>query len=601
MRSRSELPSTRVALWRAMQIAYRAEPALLVVSFALVAAAWVPASLSALWLKLFADGAIQHRADLVAWGAGGLCASLIAAWLLATLGTRLEIRFRERATVALEAHVARLHAAVPGIEHHERPEYLDRLQLLRDHVFLLNHFYRAFMNTAGSIARLAFTVALLASVSPALILLTAFAVPTVLVSGWRAGRERAAEERAAPHRRLARHLFELGTSAGPGKELRVGGTGALLTGRHRGATGAWYRALAGARWASAAWHAGAWTLFGAAYVAAIVYVAAGLHAPAGSVLLVLAAGANLARFFGLTVSQADFLRWTLDAARRLVWLEAYARRRSDAGGGERGEAGAPALLERGIRLEGVSFRYPGTEALVLRDVDLELPAGSVVAIVGENGAGKSTLVKLLCRFYEPTGGRITVDGVDLARVPAEAWRSRLAGAFQDFCRFELRAAHTVGLGDLVRLDERPAVETAVARAGAGEVVSRLPRGLDTQLGPTWEEGVDLSFGQWQRLALARGLMRDAPLLCVLDEPTAALDAEAEHALFERFAAASRAQREDGGVTVLVSHRFSTVRMADLIVVLDGSRVVEVGGHEALMARRGLYAELYGIQARAYRS
>jgi ATP-binding cassette subfamily B protein len=597
MPSKSDLPPTRVALWRAMQIAYRAEPALLVVSFALVAASWVPASLSALWLKLFADGAVEHRADLVAAGAIGLGASLIAGWLLATLGTRLEIRFRERATVVLEAHVARLHAAVPGIEHHERPEYLDRLQLLRDHVFLLNHFYRAFMNTAGSIARLAFTVALLASISPWLILLTAFAVPTVLVSNWRAGRERAAEERAAPHRRLARHLFELGTTAGPGKEVRVGRTGPLLEDRHHTATIAWYGAVARARWASAVWHAAAWTLFGAAYVGAIVFVAVRLHASAGSVLLVLAAGANLARFFGLTVSEADFLRWTLDATRRLVWLEDYART-ADPGGGA---AEAPERLTSGIRMEGVSFRYPGTDAVVLRDVDLELPAGSVVAVVGENGAGKSTLVKLLCRFYEPTEGRILVDGVDLARLPAEAWRARLAGAFQDFCRFELRAGDTVGLGDLERLAERPALETAVARAGAAEVVDRLPRGLDTQLGPTWEEGVDLSFGQWQRLALARGLMRDAPLLCVLDEPTAALDAEAEHALFERFAAAARADGAEGRVTVLVSHRFSTVRMADRIVVLDGSRVVDVGTHEELMARGGLYAELYGIQARAYRT
>jgi ATP-binding cassette subfamily B protein len=598
MRSRSDLPSTAVALWRAMQIAYRAEPALLVVSFALVAASWVPASLFALWIKLFADGAVQHRADLVAWGAGGLGTSLVAAWLLATVGTRLEMRFRERATVVLEAHVARLHAEVPGIEHHERPEYLDRLQLLRDHVFLLNHFYMAFMQTVGSIARLALTLGLLASVSPVLVLLGAFAVPTVLVSNWRAGRERAAEERAAPHKRLARHLFEVGTAAGPGKEVRVGGTGRVLAERHRAATRSWYRALAGPRWASAAWHAAAWMLFGAAYAAAVVFVAVRLHASAGSVLLVLAAGANLARFFGLTVSQADFLRWTLDASRRLVWLEDYAGS-THAGGGEPAEA--PARLSRGIRLEGVSFRYPGTDAMVLHDVDLELPAGSVVAVVGENGAGKSTLVKLLCRFYEPTGGRILVDGVDLARVPAEAWRSRLAGAFQDFCRFELRAAQTVGLGDLERLEERPALETAVARAGAGEVVSRLPRGLDTQLGPTWDEGVELSFGQWQRLALARGLMRDAPLLCVLDEPTAALDAEAEHALFERFAAAARAEGAEGRVTVLVSHRFSTVRMADLIVVLDGARVVDVGAHEELMARKGLYAELYGIQARAYRS
>jgi ATP-binding cassette subfamily B protein len=223
----------------------------------------------------------------------------------------------------------------------------------------------------------------------------------------------------------------------------------------------------------------------------------------------------------------------------------------------------------------------------------------VVAIVGENGAGKTTLVKLLCRFYEPTEGRITIDGVELARLPAEEWRARLAGAFQDFMRFELRARATVGVGDLPRAEEIPAVDTAVERAGAGDVVKRLPRGLDTQLGPTWREGVELSFGQWQKLALARGFMRDQPLLLVLDEPTAALDAETEHSLFERFAAASRSGAAAGRVTILVSHRFSTVRMADLIVVLDGSRVAEQGSHEELMARRGLYAELYGIQARAY--
>src|SRR5207253_1393681 len=160
--------------------------------------------------------------------------------------------------------------------------------------------------------------------------------------------------------------------------------------------------------------------------------------------------------------------------------------------------------------------------------------------------------------------------------------------------------HTIGLGDLGRLEDEPAVVTAVDRAGGGDVVARLKFGLDTQLGPTWPSGADLSFGQWQKLALARGFMRDVPLVLVLDEPTAALDAETEHALFERYAAAVRADALDGRVTVLVSHRFSTVRMADLIVVLDGARLVEVGTHDELMTKRGQYAELYGIQAAAYK-
>src|SRR5207302_9352057 len=177
-----------------------------------------------------------------------------------------------------------------------------------------------------------------------------------------------------------------------------------------------------------------------------------------------------------------------------------------------------------------------------------------------------------------------IDGVDLARVPADTWRGRLAGAFQDFFRFEFRARHTVGVGDVPRLDDQPAVATAVGRAGADDVVEKLRAGLETQQGPTWPDGVEVSFGQWQKLALARGFMRDEPLLLVLDESTAALDAETEHALFERYAAAAHANRDHGRITILVSHRFSTVRMASLIVVLDGARLVEMGTHDELMSR-----------------
>ncbi|MGH9283746.1 MAG: ATP-binding cassette domain-containing protein, partial [Acidimicrobiales bacterium] len=296
--------------------------------------------------------------------------------------------------------------------------------------------------------------------------------------------------------------------------------------------------------------------------------------------------------------EIGFLRgiW-LDGSRRLAWLEDYA-----AALVAKADAEVPSRLTTGIALDHVSFAYPGTDRPVLDDVSVELPAGSVVAVVGENGAGKTTLVKLLCKLYEPSAGQILIDGVPLARMRPETWRDRLAGAFQDFFRFELLARQSVGVGDLPRLDDEAAVGEAVDRAGAGDVVERLPRGLASQLGPTWPEGVEVSFGQWQKLALARGFMRDDSLLLVLDEPTAALDAETEHALFERYAAAARTEAAAGRgrITVLVSHRFSTVRMADLIVVLDGSRLVEVGTHAELVARGGQYAELYAIQAAAYR-
>ena len=190
------------------------------------------------------------------------------------------------------------------------------------------------------------------------------------------------------------------------------------------------------------------------------------------------------------------------------------------------------------------------------------------------------------------------------RVPAELTqmerqrRNRRIAAQVRQIAFEFRARHTVGIGDLPRLDDEEGVRSAVGRAGADDVIERLPSGIETQLGSTWPQGVELSFGQWQKLALARGFMRERPLVLVLDEPTAALDAETEHALFERYAAESR-DASNGRITILVSHRFSTVRMADLIVVLDGARVIEVGSHRDLMAKGGQYAQLYGIQAAAY--
>jgi ATP-binding cassette subfamily B protein len=311
------------------------------------------------------------------------------------------------------------------------------------------------------------------------------------------------------------------------------------------------------------------------------------------VVVVLAAGGRLSQYLGELVSEANFLRgdW-LGAARTMAWLERYA------GSGATGSAEPPRRLRTGIRLEGVTFRYPGAQKDSLRDVDIFLPAGSVVAVVGENGAGKTTLVKLLCRFYEPTSGLITVDGVDLATLDVRRWRDRITGVFQDFFAFEWIAKRSIALGDLPRIEDADAAESALRRTGGQELLQRLPQGLETQLGGSWPGGVELSTGQWQRIAVARGAMRGTTLLRVLDEPSSAVDAQAEHALFESYSA--MAEGDSSAVTLLVSHRFSTVRMADLIVVLDGSSVVECGTHTDLMARNGKYADLYTIQASSYR-
>jgi ATP-binding cassette subfamily B protein len=585
-------------MWRLCKLGYRHEPRLMLAAFVLSQLAALPDALLALWLALLGYGVLEHRPGMVEGAAIGLGVSAAATWFLRTVSTRVQRRFRDKVTIALESHVAQLQASVATIAHQERPEYLDRLSMLRNQVFVLDHMYMSVFSTLGWILRLGVTMVLLASIHPALVLLAVFAIPTVLTSTWRPAVERDAQERGAQSNRLARHLFTIATTAPPGKEVRVTGIGERLISERRAAWDRWNGPVAASRWGSALWHALGWAVFGFAYVGAVVFVSSGLHAPAGAVLLVLAAGARLSAYIGATVGEIGFLRgFWMDGSRRLAWLEDYA-----ASVAASGDLPVPAMVRRGIRLDHVSFAYPGTSRVVLEDVSLTLPAGGVVAIVGENGAGKTTLVKLLSKMYEPSSGSILVDDTPLARMPAGEWRAHLAGAFQDFFRFEFRAGHTIGLGDVPRLDDEPAVIAAVNRAGASDVVARLTSGLSTQLGPTWPAGVELSFGQWQKLALARGFMRDEPLLLVLDEPTAALDAETEHALFERYAAAARGTGENhnGRIIILVSHRFSTVRMADLIVVLVGARLVEVGTHEELMARRGQYAELYSIQAAAYR-
>jgi ATP-binding cassette subfamily B protein len=596
---RDELPPALSSMWRLCKLGYRHEPGLLLAAFLLALLAALPDALLAYWFKLLSEGVLdENKRSLVYVGAIALGVSAAATWLLRIVSTRVQRGFRDKVTVALEAHVARLQATIATIAHQERPDYLNRLSMLRYQVFVLDHMYMSLFSTCGWILRLIVTIALLMSIHPALLLLAVFAVPPILTSVWRPAVERDTQERGAPFGRLARHLFTTATTAPPAKEVRVTGIGGRLMKQRREAWENWYGPISAVRWATAAWHALAWAIFGAAYVGAVIFVAWGRAGSAGDVVLVLAAGSRLSAYVGATVGEIGFLRgiW-MDGARRLAWLEDYAASVVAAA-----DLPVPARLAHRIRLEHVSFAYPGTERLVLDDVTLDLPTGKVVAIVGENGAGKTTLVKLLAKLYEPTAGRILVDGVDLARVPADQWRDRLAGAFQDFFRFEFHARRTVGVGDLPRMDEEPAVATAVGRAGANDVIERFSAGLDTQLGPTWPKGVEVSFGQWQKLALARGFMRDEPLVLVLDEPTSALDAETEHALFERFAAAARQNKDGpvGRITILVSHRFSTVRMADLIVVLDGARVVEVGTHEELMARGGQYSELYGIQAAAYR-
>ncbi len=345
-----------------------------------------------------------------------------------------------------------------------------------------------------------------------------------------------------------------------------------------------------------------WLVFAVGFVAgiaAVVIRATHGQASIGEVVLAVTIIQSVQYQVGAVAQGVGALLTTARQARRLLWLEDYAATEQRAVH-ERALTPAPSTLTRGIRLEHVSFSYPQTDGIVLSDVDLELAAGSAIAVVGENGAGKTTLIKLLTGMYQPSAGRILLDDTPLTNVDPADWRSRTAATFQDFIQFELLAQEVIGIGDIDQMDHEPTVAAAVERANAQAVVEELRDGLNTPLGSSFESGQQLSGGQWQRLALARGMMRPSPLLLVLDEPTASLDALTEAALFERYLAARANARTIGAITVLVSHRFSTVRMADVIVVLEQGQITEHGSHEQLMQAGGLYAQLFEMQARAYR-
>mgnify|MGYP003587089333 CR=1 FL=1 len=251
----------------------------------------------------------------------------------------------------------------------------------------------------------------------------------------------------------------------------------------------------------------------------------------------------------------------------------------------------PRRIEQGIRLEHVSFRYPGMDRDVLRDIDLTIRAGEHVALVGENGSGKTTLVKLLCRLYDPTGGRIWIDGTDIREFSLEELRTSFSALFQDFVRYQMTAGENVRMGDVAIPSGDPRIAEAARRGGAAGLIEQLPAGYDTPLGRLFEGGSELSEGQWQRVALARAFVRDAPFV-MLDEPTSSLDAKAERQLLE-----SVVKIFDGKTSIVVSHRFSTVQAADRILVLAEGRIAESGTHEQLVRENGVYAGLFALHAR----
>ncbi len=550
----------------------------------------------AVLLARLVDAALNGNGEAMLSAVLLLAATLVVAivgnWASIAIGMAL----RERSTLYFDIRMADLCCGIPYIDHHERADYLDELELLhRNHQQLAN-VHDALVVNVATVVRLSVAVVLLATVHPALFLLPVAGGPSLWCNA-RAERIReSARKDIAWRNRLDLSLFTLATSRHAGNELRLYGLGEELVARFDQARAEADDIEQRAHRRSAMLQALGWLVFGVAYVGTLLLVATLAiegRASAGDVVLALTLAGSVNHGVSGLANGVGWLLRNLDMGRRLAWLEDFATEAA-LRTAITDPVPVPATLATGIRLEGVSFAYPGTEVEVLEDIDLFLPAGSTVAIVGDNGAGKSTLVKLLARFYDPAEGRIKVDGTDLRRFPVTEWRRRLSGCFQDFARLELVARDAVGVGNLTRLEEEDAVMAALERAHAGDLPGALPAGLDTPLGRTFEEGTEPSTGQWQKLALGRAMMREQPLLLLLDEPTASLDPATEHALLQAYAG------NPGAVTVLVSHRFSTVRMATLVVVMAGGRVVEVGHHRELLAAGGLYAELYSLQERAYR-
>jgi ABC-type multidrug transport system fused ATPase/permease subunit len=591
--------------WRLIGLCYRYEPRSTVAALVLrvVGIATVPAT--ALLLRAAVDsgaraatGAATARAAVLA--ALGVAVAYTANQMVERTVWGLGIHLTDRVgLLVLEPQLQRDVCAVETIDHLERTDFLDRVTILRGAAWQVMFAAWAALDGLFNIARLAAILALLGTVSPYLLLLLVFAA----VPLWFDARGRRvvvrADTESAEDLRVARHLFSLATMALPAKEIRVNGAGPAIAAMQERAWRAANETQYRAQLRGAVWRSGGWTVFAAGFAVALWYVVHQSlqgYGSIGDVVLAIIVATNLRNAVQQAVNSSTEAAMAGRKASHYLWLEDYVAAQR---GRPRGAGPAPAVLRDGIRLSGLTYAYPGTDRNAVEDVTVHLPAGSVVAVVGEYGSGKSTLVKLLCKFHRPSAGSILVDGAELAGIEAGSWWAGMAVAFQDFGRYRTAFRDVIGLGDLPYLDDDERIGAALRAADGAVLLDRLPSGLDTLLGKDLG-GVELSEGQWQKTALARACMRPEPLLFVLDEPTASLDAPSERAIFEHYMSRARElAARSGAITVIISHRFSTVAGADLILVMAGGRLVQSGTHDELVNAEGPYAELHSLTSRAY--
>ena len=479
----------------------------------------------------------------------------------------------------------------------ERPAFQDELKLLEDMPHLLPRLFPAIESVLGGAITLAGLLVLLAGLEPLLpLLLVLTAIPHLIVERRTHSLMYSTMERLSRAGREMDYCVRLTTEPAAAKEVRVFGLGDFFLDRFRTRFADAYAEIRSIRLRHLARASLLVGLFALVLGGGFWYVAIQADAgrlTVGDVALYTIAIAQAQSFFRLlTLRFSDLYQTHLYLRRFFSFVDGASPAIELAH--ERSSRGCPVQLTTGIEFRQVSFAYPESSQPVLTDVSALLPAGKVTALVGENGAGKSTLVKLLTRMYDPQTGQIFLDGIPLATYDLNVLRRRLAVMYQDFARFALKLRENIAVGAPSPGASNGRVEDAARWAGADKIVAKLARGYDTELTRRFEGGVELSGGEWQKVALARGFMRDAALV-ILDEPTSALDADAEHQLFEHF-------REliAGKTGLIISHRFSTVRMADQIIMLDSGRIIEAGSHAELVRRGGRYAQLFKMQAELYR-
>jgi len=591
--------STRRRVGLLVRVIRQAQPRLAALIATTLVLAAIAGAMQSVALKWIVDASLdqQWTVAIVAAVVGGVGAGLLGSAGRAMSDTEQVVT--NQVGLLVDRNTLELTAGMPGIEHLERPEYLDQLALVRTGGASLMRAVFALTGTASLAISMATALWLLGAVNPLLLLTPLCAVPTAILVPRSQRHVDHATGVAAERQRAASQIHRLFLAPTSAMELRVFDASDRLDER---SDELWREvsdvALRGSVRAALVSSVG-WMALTAGYVAALLftaYLAIDGRATPGDIVLVSQLALLIRGNVAQTANAARQAAAALRTTDRFLWLEDLhvAQRAAYSG-----TTPAPAALQDGITLDHVSFTYPGTDAPVLRDLVAHLPAGATVAVVGDNGAGKTSLVKLLTGMYRPSSGRILVDGTDLAELDIDDWRRRLGGTFQDFVRLETTAQRTVGVGHPPAMDDVERVTRAVDRGGAAPVVAQLADGLASHVGKTYDDGAELSGGQWQRLAIARGMMADQPLCLILDEPTAALDPAAEQALYDEYRRTASAIGYDGSITVLISHRFSSVRMADLILVLAEGAVAELGSHDELIAVDGHYARMYRQQASAY--